>query len=140
MRFRGRLILLIVASLASPALAQDDRKPDQLRKMYDDALAQLKSVQDRRNELSQENEKLTAKLKELEAKVAAAEGELASLKKEAAGAAEQTYFLRAHHAAWQSFMARYPDLVSKWRLYLGNPLLLPQSTDADEAWPFDMAG
>lgn len=140
MRSRGLLSLLILLSIACPALAQDDRKPDQLRKMYDDALAQLKSVQDRRNELSQENEKLTVKLKELEAKLAATDVELVSLKKEAAGVAERTFFLRAHHAAWLSFMERYPDLVSKWRLYLGAPLLVPQSADADDAWPFDMAG
>ena len=61
---------LLFAAFPSIGFAQDEPKPDELKKMYADALSQLKSVQDRRNELAQANEALTAKVKDLETKLA----------------------------------------------------------------------
>ncbi len=132
--------LFILPFLVGPAIAQEEPKPEQLRKMYDEALSQLKSVQDRRNQLSNENEILTEKLKTLEAKMAATQTELDTLKKEAAGYAEKTYYLRAHYAAWQGFLQRYPEIVSRWRLFLGANLSIPRPTNETDAWPFDMNG
>lgn len=139
MRVACRLVL-ICATFAAPALGQDDSKARQLQKMYDDALAQLRSVQDRRNELARENETLTARVKALETEVATSQEELSHFKAASATAAERTFYLRAHYAAWQAFLQRHPDLLVKWRSYLGNSLVLPTSESADDAWPFDMAG
>lgn len=132
--------LLVVTMFAVPAMAQDEPKPEQLKKMYDEALSQLKSVQDRRNQLSNENEQLAAKVKELETKLAAAETEAAELKRDAAGFAEKTFYLRSHYAAWQGFLQHYPEIVSRWRLFLGSNLAVPRPTSEADAWPFDMAG
>ena len=137
MRVACRLVL-ISAFLAAPALAQDEPKANQLKKMYDDALAQLKAVQDRRNELAKENEALAERVKALETQVAAAQSELTTLKLAAAGVAEKTFYLRAHYAAWQGFLERYPDLLAKWRGYLGTSLMVPSNEDAGDAWPFDL--
>lgn len=133
-------LVLINAFLAAPALAQDNPNQNQLKKMYDDALAQLKSVQDRRNELARENEGLNEKVKALDAQVAALRNELEASRKSATIAAEKTFYMRAHYAAWQGFLQRYPDLLVKWRSYLGTALMLPTSEPDDAAWPFDAAG
>jgi septal ring factor EnvC (AmiA/AmiB activator) len=135
-----RRSLLVLTLLATPAFAQDEPKPEQLKKMYDEALSQLKSVQDRRNQLANENEQLAAKVKELEARLATAQAEAAELRKEAAGYAEKTYYLRAHYAAWREFLQRYPEIVSRWRLFLGSNLSTPRPTNETDAWPFEMAG
>lgn len=139
----ARLVLLpiLILAAASPALAQEEPKADELKKMYADALSQLKSVQDRRNELSHANEELTARVKDLEAKLAAANGQLDTLKKDVAASAEKTFYLRSHYAAWQGFLQLYPEIVSRWKTYLGTGLTLPKpSTSADDNWPFDFAG
>jgi len=63
---------------AGIARAQDEPKPDQLKRMYDDALAQLKQAQDRKNELAAENDKLNAKLTDLQKQLDAASAPLAT--------------------------------------------------------------
>ena len=44
--------LVVLCFTAFPALAQDAPTPEQLKKMYDDALAQLNAAQTRKNELA----------------------------------------------------------------------------------------
>ena len=66
---RGGLVLLLGAMIGfSPALlpAQDGLNSEQLKRMYDDAVVQLKNAQDRRNELAHENEKIRGRVAELE--------------------------------------------------------------------------
>ena len=65
MRARTWALMALLLS-ATVAVAQDAPKPEQLKKMYDDALAQLKAAQDRKNELAMQNEQLTAKSAELQ--------------------------------------------------------------------------
>lgn len=144
------LIVLAALVVGAPVVsAQETPKPDQLKKMYDDALAQLKDAQNRKNELSGENEKLktanatlTERLVQLEKRLAAAEAENAQLKDEQANWAGQTFNLRAHYAAWQAFIRLYPAMQVRWHYYLEHSF--PTSTPdvmplLDGAWPFSIA-
>src|SRR5258708_6417152 len=105
------LFLIIPAG----AFADEEVKPEQLKKMYDDALAQLKAAQDRKAELAKENDSLNAKVQELQKQLAIAQDQVQSLKTEVADNADRTYFLRAYHAAWQRFLARSPELMARWK-------------------------
>ena len=124
-------VLGAVAWIAPVAKAQDQPSPDQLQKMYDDALAQLKTAQDRKNELAVENEKLTARIAELTKN-------LEESRKQAAGYAEQTFYLRSHYAAWQNFVRKYPALRQRWIVFLEAGLLdTPHDVSdiVDPDWP-----
>jgi septal ring factor EnvC (AmiA/AmiB activator) len=148
MRLVRRLVLpllfatFILHFVTSSAVAQDEPKPDQLKKMYDDAIAQLKNAQDRRNDLAAENEKLAARVKELEGKLSATQGQFDAIKKDAAVYAEKTFYLRSHYAAWQGFLQIYPEILSRWKLYLGTGMVVPKPVEggANDAWPFDVSG
>jgi outer membrane murein-binding lipoprotein Lpp len=84
-----------------------------LRKMYQDALAQLKESQDRKNQLASENTKLTAHVADLEKQLAAA-------KRQTAEYEQKTFSARAQFAAWAIFVQSYPDIWERWRQYIGN--------------------
>jgi len=117
--FRLRLAVGVLVILCSaPSFAQDQPNPDDLNKKYQDALAQLKAAQDRKNELANENEQLKARLAELEK-------QHEECKRTVAGHAEQTFFYRSHYAAWQSFIRRYPRLMLQWEAFLESDILSP---------------
>lgn len=126
-----RVLIAVVAAvlgMGSPVGAQDPNNPDELKKQLDSALEQLKAAQDRKNELAAENEKLQARVAELEKQV----GEKNA---EAAGFAERTWLLRAHYAAWQRFMERYPVLKARWEAFMSagpveQPIELPMGEAA----------
>lgn len=120
------------------ALAQDADNPEQLKKLYADALAQLKAAQDRKNELATQNEQLTGKVADLQKQLDAARGEMLELKRQDAENAEKSFYLRSHHAAWQTFVERYPELKARWKHFLEKDVLaagndLPELIDP--MWP-----
>jgi predicted nuclease with TOPRIM domain len=131
-----RWLTLFVILASTCAYGQEPPNPAQLKKMYDDALVQLKTVQDRRNEMAREAEALRAQVKELQGKLTAAQTELADLKQSAAEYAETTFTLRAHYAAWQAFLKLYPELWTRWQLYLGSGLMTQQAIEDIVKWPF----
>jgi hypothetical protein len=109
-----------------------------LKKLYEDALAQLKAAQDRKNELAKQNEQLTAKAADLQKQLDAAKSEMQELRRRDAENAEKNFNLRSHHAAWQAFVERYPELKARWTRFLERDILaagneMPQLMDAD--WP-----
>ena len=123
-----------VALTAGFAFAQDANNPEQVKKLYQDALAQLKAAQDRKNELATQNEQLAAKVAELQKQLDAARGEMLELKRQDAESAEKTFYLRSHHAAWQTFVERYPELKARWKLFMEKDVLaagneLPELVD-----------
>jgi len=123
---------------ATLALAQDASNPEQLKKLYEDALAQLKAAQDRKNELATQNEQLTKKAAELQKQLDQARSEMLELKRRDAENAEKTFELRSHKAAWRAFVDRYPELKARWDRFLEKDILaanneLPKLTDGD--WP-----
>jgi predicted nuclease with TOPRIM domain len=115
--------VMAIALTTGFAYAQDAANPEQLKKLYDDALAQLKAAQDRKNELATQNEQLTAKVAELQKQLDAARGEMVELRRQDAENAEKSFYLRSHHAAWQTFVERYPELKARWKQFLERDLL-----------------
>src|SRR5687767_13747814 len=120
------------------AFAQDANNPEQVKKLYADALAQLKAAQDRKNELATQNEQLTAKVAELQKQLDQARGDMLELRRQDAENAEKSFYLRSHHAAWQTFVGRYPELKARWKQFLEKDVLatgneLPEFLDP--MWP-----
>jgi len=127
---RALVVVAIVVSglmLPTSARAQEQKNPDELKKLYEEAVSQLKAAQDRKNELAAENEKLQARIVELETR-------LAERNAEAADYAERTWFLRAHLAAWQRFLDRYPDWRARWEAFLAADVFDPLAD-----WPIHNA-
>jgi uncharacterized protein YdcH (DUF465 family) len=134
--------LVVLCFTALPVLAQDAPTPDQLQKMYDDALAQLKAAQTRKNELAKENEKLSAGIAELEKQLSQTNAELTVLRLQAAQYAEKTFFLRSYYNAWRNFIRLQPALMARWEAFLqANTLCLPQEDSQliDPDWPLSWA-
>ena len=130
-------VVFVTAFINPPVFAQDQTNPEDLNNKYQDALAQLKAAQDRKNELATENEQLKARIAELERQAD-------EHRRAAAEYANTTFFLRAHFAAWQTFIDRYPQLKSRWRVFLEGGLLdpgdLPEGLELSpltsaERWP-----
>jgi len=143
---RGRACVMAVMLLIGATITRADEpvKPEQLKKAYDDALVQLKAAQDRKAELAKENEALAAKVEELKKQLAASQTQMESAKRELADSDERTFFLRSYHAAWQNFIRRYPEVMARWKLYLGDSVLtVPQGVPdvLNPEWPLlPMAG
>jgi septal ring factor EnvC (AmiA/AmiB activator) len=134
-------MLLLFSSAIS--LADEPINPEQLKKAYDDALVQLKAAQDRKAELAKENEALAAKVEELKKAVVTTQTQVDDLKREMADNDERTFYLRSYQAAWQSFIRRYPEVMARWKLYLGDSLLsvpqeIPDVINPD--WPLPVNG
>jgi predicted nuclease with TOPRIM domain len=132
------MAVALSAGLTTLSLAQDTSNPEQLKKLYGDSLAQLKAAQDRKNELATQNEQLTAKVAELQKQLDQARGEMLELKRQDAENAEKSFYLRSHHAAWQTFIERYPELKVRWKEFLSRDVLaagneLPKLVDPE--WP-----
>src|SRR5262245_46748882 len=110
MRLRCAVALMLAMSGWAAAQNAADN-PEELNRKYQDALVQLKAAQDRKNELATENEKLTARIADLEK-------QNEELRRAAATFAEQTWKLRMHSAAWESFLkTRSLQLLEKWRVF-----------------------
>jgi hypothetical protein len=117
------MLIAAIALVIAPLGAQAQETPEQLRKMYDDALAQLKIAQERRNTLALENERLAAQVNQLQTQLDQARAQLDELRRAAAQWADRTFQLRAHYAAWNRFIARYPRLQQQWILFMDADIL-----------------
>jgi len=131
------MIALLVLSTGTWVCADDEPKPEQLKKMYEDTLAQLKQAQDRKNELAQENEKLNGKIGEMQKQLDADHVQLAELQRASATFAEQTFGLRSQQAAWKTFVQSDAKLEAKWEAYLSSPAIAPTASleFLDRDWP-----
>ena len=136
-RAAAATVVLLMLVLNPVVVAQNQTNPDDLNKKYEDALAQLKAAQDRKNELATENEQLKARIAELERQTD-------EHRRAAAEYASNTFFLRSHYAAWQTFIERYPQLKTRWRVFLEGSVLdgrdLPDMLDLSpitsaDRWP-----
>jgi septal ring factor EnvC (AmiA/AmiB activator) len=120
-------LMAAVCLLAVPAAAEDKPNPDQLKKAYDDALAQLKAAQDSKNDLAKENERLSKQVEDLKKQLAAGQGRIENLQREVSDNDRKTFSLRAYQAAWQSFLKAHPETMIRWKAFLaGDVLALPQ--------------
>ncbi len=117
-------VMTMVLCAAAPAWSQD-LSPEELRRRYDDVVIQLKSAQDRKNELATENEKLHARIAELEQQLESIQAQRDAARRELAELIQQTWFFRAHYAAWQRFISQHPRLKGQWEALFTTPLLDP---------------
>ena len=143
MRWLACVMTMFLLFSTTVLRADDPIKPEQLKKAYDDALVQLKAAQDRKAELAKENEALAAKVDELKKQIAATQTQVDDLKHEIADNDERTFYLRSYQAAWQSFIRRYPEVMARWKLYLGDSLLsVPQELPdiVNPQWPSPING
>lgn len=127
-RFVGSvLIALLLVSLASAQPVE--MSTDQLRRMYDDAVAQLRAAQDRRNELARENERL-------QERVAGLQEQVADLKTQLTRLTDSTFQIRSERAAWLEFLRTSPVIRSQWFSFLHeNRLRSEPSYLLDPQWP-----
>lgn len=127
------MTLLTCLVLSSATLADDQLSSDQLRRMYDDAVAQMRTAQDRRNELARENEQMRAKLEKLER----AAKELADTQTQLTALADATYRARVESAALSEFMEAHPAVNVQWREFLRkNDIAAPDPAQyIDANWP-----
>lgn len=127
-----RLCGLIVLFLSvGAAMGQDEPRPEQFEKMYKDALVQLKSAQERKNELAMEKDRLARENEKLAAKVA-------ELQKQVDAVSERIFTLRSQYAAFQEFLKRFPALKTRWRTFIEHDFLsIPQDVPPfiDPDWP-----
>jgi septal ring factor EnvC (AmiA/AmiB activator) len=129
---------VLVLLLTGAARAADDIKPQDLKKMYDDTLAQLKTAQDRKAQLAADNAKLTARIAELEKQTREQSNQIDELKLQIISFADRTYFLRSHYAAWLEFLEIQPGVKTEWDMFLENlPPVGPtlQTPLLDPNWP-----
>jgi TolA-binding protein len=105
---------------------------EQLQKQLDDANSQLKSAQDRKNELAQENQKLQKQLEDLRARSEQTRQRLETIENRA-------YYMREHYAAWQLFVEANPALRAMWVAHFNGEGRAPGRAAellGDGRWPF----
>ncbi|MGD0461505.1 MAG: hypothetical protein ABSB74_03350 [Tepidisphaeraceae bacterium] len=138
MRWMILCLALLTAATAAPA---DNVKPDDLEKMYNDTLVQLKAAQNRKAELATQNEKLAARIAEMEKQIQAQSAQLDELKRQASSFADRTFFLRSHYAAWEQFIAANPALKAQWEIFMRTVAWVSAPQAAifmDPQWPVSM--
>lgn len=129
---RRMLAGLLLLAICAPVLGDDDVSADQLKRMYDDAVAQLRAAQDRRNELAKQNEKLSSQIRDLQKQAQDAKAEAQTM-------AEQTFKMRLEYRAFQDFVKRYPGVDVRWRMFMRSDLLSNTECILDQLnsdWPF----
>jgi len=125
------LLILLLISLATPTVvhAEEPVAPEQLKKMYDDAMTQLQDAQARKSELAKENEGQALKIAEMQKDLEASQAQVTALQQELVALQQRTYALRSQQAIWQGFIEKYPDLKARWKLLLETDLFDPRD------WP-----
>ena len=104
---------------ASATFAADDvRKAEDWKKMYQDASAQLRAAQNRKAQMAVENAKLTAHVAELDKRLTEDEQQLASLHQSASLFAEQTFLLHSFYSGWTAFVHQNPWLFDQWNAFI----------------------
>ena len=109
--------LWAMLGVVSIARGQEPPQGDDLRRRYDETLVQLKAAQDRKNELSTENESLKQKLAETSRQLDQARAENQTLRQEVAESSNRTFLIRSQLAAWEKFVVRYPEIQSRWKVF-----------------------
>lgn len=126
---RRSLAGLLLLAICSPVFGDGEVNVDQLNRMYDQAVAQLRAAQDRRNELAKENEKLTAQIRDMEKQILKA-------KTEAQAGDERTSKMRVEYDAFQDFLKRHPGVDLRWRLFVGSGAAETLLDQLNSDWPF----
>jgi len=130
------LFCLAVVLVSTGVGRAQEAKPEDLSKMYQETLEQLKDAQNRKTQLAAENA-------DLQKKLAAANAELAQLRQDAAHYDQNTYLLRTQFSAWTRFMELNRPIKMAWDMYLhGADSLGPRFwfEPDDPDWPLSAGG
>ena len=106
-----RLMWVAAMALSCGLVFGQDEPQADYKKMYADALVQLRQAQERKNELALQKADVEKKLDAVQAK-------LDDANRLAATYAGKTFFLRAHYAAWQEFISHSPKIEQQWDIFL----------------------
>ena len=115
-RLLRAVAMLPLILTAAPASAQPNDL-EGLRRAYDDTLAQLRSAQDRKNELAIENEKLRAEISALQTQLTTQQQKAATLQSQLDVLLDRSYSARATQAAFSAFLRANPDARKLWELH-----------------------
>jgi septal ring factor EnvC (AmiA/AmiB activator) len=118
------IVGIIMATTPGSASAQDPSNPEELNRKYQEAVAQLKAAQDRKNELATENEKLTAEITQLRKQLADAKSEVVSV-------SDRTFQMRLEYYAFQEFLKRR-GLLREWKIFMDRAPLVFQLAVPEE--------
>jgi hypothetical protein len=133
------LIAALLASLPFGRTAIADDTPEQLHKMYDDVVKELKFTVERKNQLAEENDKLKATVADLQKQLAGANQQVNDLKRDQSEQADKTFYLRSHYAAWEAFLKQYPELLGRWKAFMEADFATPKPglppITIDGQWP-----
>lgn len=110
-------LVAVACTLAAPPTQAQNNDFDGLKRAYDDTLAQLRSAQDRKNELAIENEKLRAELASLKTQLTTDQQRLAILQSQLDVLMERSYTARSTQAAFSSFLRGNPEARKLWELH-----------------------
>lgn len=128
-----RLNAIVFAGLllAPTALMAQEETNEQLRRMYGDALAQMRTAQDRRNELARENETLRGRIAELEKELQLAKEQITTI-------SDGTFRSRSQYAALDTFLEVNPLIKQQWLGFLQEHALPGPDFRGllDSGWPF----
>ena len=135
------LVVGLMLSLCPVVSAQDAHKPDDWKKMYQDASAKLRVAQDRKAELATENAKLEARVSLLEAQAKATADKVTRLTAQVDELSQETLALRDFYNTWDGFIRANPTDLVQWRAYAGQDLpVLTDDTQLlfDPRWPLEV--
>jgi len=106
---RRTIVCLTVLLLAGIVRGQDV-KADDLKKLLDQTRAELKTAQDRKAELANENA-------DMEKTIQTQAAQIDDLKRKSATFADRTLFLSSQYAAWTQFINLNPTVKMQWSIF-----------------------
>lgn len=116
-RIMSCVVVLVLLPAVGGVVRGQDVKPDDLKKLLNETRAELKTAQDRKADLANENAKLSSRVRELEKTNQAQGAQLDDLKRKAAAFADRTLFLSMQYAAWTQFIALNPSVRMQWAIF-----------------------
>jgi hypothetical protein len=116
-RIMSCVVVLVLLPAVGGVVRGQDVKPDDLKKLLNETRAELKTAQDRKADLANENAKLSSRVRELEKTNQAQTAQLDDLKRKAAAFADRTLFLSTQYAAWTQFIALNPSVRMQWAIF-----------------------
>ena len=107
----------LACTVAAPPTHAQNSDLEGLKRAYDDTLAQLRSAQDRKNELAIENEKLRAELTTLKSQLTTEQQKIATLQSQLDVLLDRSYAARSTQAAFGTFLRANPQARKLWELH-----------------------
>jgi hypothetical protein len=133
--------VMLALSTTPWAQAQDVRQPSDWKKLYEDALGQLRAAQTRKSDMATQIAQLSARVAALQTQLQAEQEQLDNLGIQNQLLSDRTYYLGAIYGEWEAFTLQNGDVRGRWRAFLGDGLFgfhedFPLVCDPQ--WPFSL--